>query len=176
MNIRPEHPNDIAEIKALIWAAFKPVTYSDDTEADIVDMLRDDAALTLSLVAEKDGEILGHIAFSPVTIAGKPSAWLGLGPLAVLPKHQNIGIGSALVKAGLSQIKQQTQGRAAKGCVVLGNPNYYGRFGFQNDPALQFTGAPAKNFLALHFTDKQQSTVPTTDEVIYHKAFGSPPI
>ena len=164
--IRPEHPNDIAEIKALIWAAFKPVTYSDDTEADIVDMLRDDAALSLSLVAEKDGEILGHIAFSPVTIAGKPSAWLGLGPLAVLPKHQNTGIGSALVKAGLAQIKQQTQSHAIMGCVVLGNPDYYGRFGFQQHPDLRFADAPVKSFLALPFTDHTPS-----GETIYHKAF-----
>lgn len=158
----PEHPNDIANIKAVVTAAFAPVTYSDGTEPAIVEMLRDTAALTLSLVAEQDGEILGHIAFSAVTIDGKSGLWFGLGPVAVLPDHQRTGIGSALINAGLSQLKDL----GAQGCVLLGNPAYYERFGFRKTPSLTFADSPAEYFLALAFTDDIPSGV-----VTYHKAF-----
>lgn len=160
--IRPEHPNDIADISAVVSAAFDPVPYSDGGEPAIIDVLRGEGAMTLSLVAEKDGQILGHIAFSAVTIAGKSCGWFGLGPVAVLPEHQSTGIGSALINAGLSQLKDF----AAQGCVLLGNPAYYERFGFSQHPALTFADAPAKNFLALPFTDDLPS-----GDVTYHKAF-----
>lgn len=160
--IRPEQPNDIADIRNVVTAAFAPVSYSDGTEPAIVDMLRDTDAMTLSLVSEIDGEILGHIAFSAVTIGGNSCDWYGLGPVAVHPDHQRTGIGSALIMAGLLLLK--TGG--AKGCVLLGSPDYYERFGFAQNPALTFADAPAKNFLALPFTD---DTV--CGDVTYHKAF-----
>lgn len=160
--IRPEHPNDIADISAVVSAAFDPVPYSDGGEPAIIDVLRGEGAMTLSLVAEKDGRILGHIAFSAVTIADKPCGWFGLGPVAVLPDHQGTGLGSALINTGLSQLKDM----GAQGCVLLGNPAYYKRFGFSQHPALTFAGAPAKNFLALPFTDDLPS-----GDVTYHKAF-----
>lgn len=160
--IRTEQPGDIAEIKSVVTAAFKPVDNSDDTDPDIVDMLRDTGALTLSLVAVEHGKILGHIAFSAVTIGGQDCTWFGLGPLAVLPEHQSKGIGSALVNAGLSQMKEQ----GAQGCVVLGNPAYYKRFGFRAISSLRFADAPAEYFLALPFADH----IPNGD-VVYHKAF-----
>lgn len=160
--IRTEQTGDITEIRSVVTAAFKPVHNSDDTEPAIVDMLRNTGALTLSLVGVEHGKILGHIAFSAVTIGGQNCTWLGLGPLAVLPEHQGKGIGSALVNAGLSQMKEQ----GAQGCVVLGNPAYYERFGFRAISSLRFADAPAKYFLALPFTDH----IPNGD-VVYHKAF-----
>ncbi len=160
--IRAAHPNDTAEIRNVVTAAFAPMPYSDGTELAIVDMLRETNAMTLSLVDEIDGNILGYIAFSAVTIGDKTCDWYGLGPVAVHPNHQNTGIGSALIMAGLLQLKAST----AKGCVLLGNPDYYERFGFSQNPALTFADAPAKNFLALPFTDD----IPN-GEVIYHKAF-----
>lgn len=160
--IRPEYLSDIAEIKSVVTAAFAPVSYSDGSEPDIVDMLRDTDALPLSLVAEKDGQILGHIAFSAVTIDGELGQWFGLGPVAVLPDHQRSGIGSALINAGLSQLANL----GAQGCVLLGNPAYYERFGFRKIDGLTFADSPAEFFLALSFTDD----IPSGD-VTYHKAF-----
>lgn len=160
--IRRENPSDIAEIGNVVAAAFGPVPYSDGTEPAVVDMLRETGAMTLSLVAEKDGNILGHIAFSAVTISGKTCGWFGLGPVAVLPEHQTQGIGTALVNASLTQLKEL----GAQGCVVLGNPAYYERFGFRANSALHFADTPAEYFLALSFTDHQPK-----GEVIYHKAF-----
>lgn len=160
--IRPEHPSDIAEIKTVVTAAFAPVANSDGSEPAIVGLLRDAGAMTLSLVAEKDGKILGHIAFSAVSIGGESCNWYGLGPVAVLPDHQRMDIGSALINAGLSQLKEL----GAKGCVVLGNPEYYQRFGFRVTSGLTFADAPAEYFLALPFADDVPS-----GGVIYHKAF-----
>lgn len=162
--IRPERPCDIPGIRISISAAFKPAPYSDGVEADIVDMLRHTGAMILSLVAEKAGDLLGHVAFSQVHIGGAPSTWLGLAPLAVVPDHQGKGIGSALVKAGIARARQQN----AQGCVVMGSPRFYKRFGFQRHPGLHLTGAPTKNFLALPFTD-----VIPSGEVIFHQAFYS---
>lgn len=162
--IRPERPSDIPEIRISISAAFKPAPYSDGVEADIVDMLRHTDAMILSLVAENAGKVLGHIAFSQVHIGGAPSAWLGIAPLAVVPGHQGKGIGSALIKAGIAQARQQN----AQGCVVMGSVRYYRRFGFYRHPGLHLTGAPTKNFLALPFTDDIPS-----GEVTFHQAFYS---
>jgi len=160
--IRPEHPSDIPCIKTVVTAAFAAVAYSDGTEPAIVDMLRDTDAMTLSLVAEKDGEILGHIAFSAVSIGGKSCDWYGLGPVAVLPDHQGMGIGSALINAGLSHLKEL----GAKGCVALGNPAYYQRFGFRVTSGLTFAGTPAEYFFALPFAHDSPR-----GDVTYHKAF-----
>ncbi len=111
----------------------------------------------MSLVAEKDGEIVGHVAFSPVEIHGQAVNWYGLGPVAVRPDKQRQGIGGRLIEAGLDQIKT----RGAAGCVVLG-----ARFGFKADPALYFPGVPAEYFQRLDFGDDTRQGV-----VVYHSAF-----
>ncbi len=162
MIIRPENTGDIQPIRMLVTNAFNDAPHSDGTEGALVDSLRAGGALTVSLVAENDGEIVGHVAFSPVEIHGQPVDWYGLGPVAVRPDKQRQGIGARLIEAGLDQIKA----RGAAGCVVLGDPGYYARFGFKADPALRFPGVPAEYFQRLDFGDDTRQGV-----VVYHRAF-----
>ncbi|AGB70334.1 MULTISPECIES: GNAT family N-acetyltransferase [Rhizobium] len=145
MEIRPEQPGDAEAIRRTTKIAFASMKHSSQTEAQIVDALRNAEALTISLVAIEDGDVVGHIAFSPVTIDGKDCGWYGLGPLSVTPSRQKHGIGGALVREGLSRLANID----AKGCVVLGDPDYYKRFGFDNDPGLVLDGVPARYFMRL---------------------------
>ena len=124
MRIFQERPRDRAGVRAVEAAAFET-----GAEADLVDALRESAASILSLVAERDGAIVGHVLFSPVTLVGAAApepALLGLAPLAVAPGHQRAGVGSALVRAGLDWCRALD----VEGVVVLGDPAYYSRFGF----------------------------------------------
>lgn len=162
MEIRDETPADAAAIRHLTALAFAGAEHASGTEAAIPDALRRTGALTLSLVAATGAEIVGHVAFSPVTIAGADHGWYGLGPVSVLPAHQRAGIGAALIRAGLDRLRLD----AAAGCVVLGDPAYYTRFGFAPHPGLRFDGAPPEYFLALALTG-----APPAGAVVYHPAF-----
>lgn len=143
--IRPEIREDRAVIHALTEAAFREAPHSSHTEQFIVDALRSRGELSLSLVAEKDGQVVGHIALSPVTISDGSTGWYGLGPVSVLPGWQGQGIGAALMHAVLDALREQD----AQGCVVLGEPAYYGRFGFRAEPGLVLPGVPPEYFQAL---------------------------
>lgn len=134
--IRDAVPGDSAAIHALTQTAFAPMPFSDGTEGGIADALRSAGDLTLSLVAAREGQIAGHVAFSPATVAGVHDGWFALGPIAVLPGVQRQGIGKALIAAGLARLR----GMGAAGCVLIGNPDYYGRFGFAGDGRLQHGG------------------------------------
>jgi putative acetyltransferase len=161
--IRAETPTDITAIEQVTIAAFAGKWYSDQTEHLVVNRLREAGAMSVSLVAELDARVVGYIAFSVVTIGGKDQAWYGLGPVSVLPEFQKQGIGSKLIREGLSVIKA----KGAKGCVLEGDPNYYQRFGFKNHPDLFYEGTPdPKYFMALPFYDD----VPN-GKVEFHKAF-----
>ncbi|MCK8785049.1 N-acetyltransferase [Roseomonas sp. NAR14] len=162
MKIRPETPADAPAIRALTTAAFLDAEHGDGNEAAIVDRLRDGGALAVSLVAEQDGALVGHAAFSPVTIGGRPG-WYGLGPVSVRADRRRQGIAGALIEAGLLALKA----RGAGGCVVLGNPAYYGRFGFACDPAVTLAGIPPGFFMRLRFRGGQPAGA-----VAYHPAFG----
>lgn len=162
--IRDEQPTDFAAIADVTFRAFADIEQSDQTEPAIVAGLRDAGALALSLVAVEDGEIVGHIAFSPVLIDGRDCGWLGLGPLSVRPDRQCRGIGSALVRSGLDRLRT----RNAAGCVVLGEPAYYGRFGFASGDRLHFTGAPGEYFMLL---DLPAGDSRARGQVDYHPAF-----
>ncbi|CAN2532948.1 MAG TPA: N-acetyltransferase [Methylosinus sp.] len=162
MFIRDEAPSDRAAIRSIIAAAFEGLSYSNQREGDLVDALRNANALTLSLVAEDSGAIIGHIAVSPVTIEGASLDWFGLGPLAVRPERQRKGVGAALVERALSTLRAAD----AAGCVVFGAPSYYGRFGFRIDPGVRFEGGPPEHFMALALG----STIPR-GSVDYHPAF-----
>ena len=145
--LRPERNGDAAAIRAIVTAAFLGAEHSSGTEGAIVDALRASDMLTVSLVADEDGEIVGHVAFSPITIDGADLNWFGLGPVAVSPDHQRRGIGARLIEAGLAQLREA----GAQGCVVLGDPGYYARFGFASAPTLTYPGVPAEYFQRLAF-------------------------
>ena len=163
VRIRDETPADAAAISALVTEAFAGAAHSSGTEAAIVEKLRDTDALTVSLLAV-DGEILlGHVAISPVSIAGS-NGWYGLGPVSVRPENQRNGIGSALIRAALQRIEAM----GADGCVVVGEPDYYGRFGFVHRAAITLGEVPPPYLQALAF----RGTLPT-GEVHYHPAFAA---
>jgi putative acetyltransferase len=136
--IRREQDGDEAAIAQVITTAFASAERSAGTEAGIVARLREELELEASYVAvTASGSVVGHVAFSPVTIDGEACGWYGLAPLAVLPDWQRRGIGAALVEAGLEDLRRID----AAGCVVLGEPAYYARFGFAHEPALAYPGA-----------------------------------
>ncbi len=145
--IRDETPNDIEAITTVTAAAFKTLEVSDQTEHFVIEALRAAGALTLSLVAEMDKAVVGHIAFSPVTISDGTSGWYGFGPVSVLPDLQRKGIGKALIEEGLRRLRNS----GAKGCCLVGHPEYYPKFGFMNHPGLVVEGAPPEVFFALSF-------------------------
>jgi putative acetyltransferase len=161
--IRPERASDHAAIRAVTVAAFERSAYGHHNEADIVEALRAEGALTLSLVAEADGAIVGHVAFSPVRITDSEGDWHGLAPLSVAPAWQGRGIGQALVREGLKALESLN----SAGCVVLGDPAYYGRFGFRNDPGLRY--GEASSYLQRLV---RHGRAPA-GEVRYHPAFGA---
>jgi putative acetyltransferase len=145
--IRPETSADIEAIAAVTRAAFETLEISNQTEPFIIEALRAAKALTLSLVAELDGRVVGHVAFSPVSISDGTQEWYGLGPVSVLPKYQRRGIGTALIQEGLSRLKAL----GARGCCLVGHPTYYKRFGFENIRGFTYEGVPEEVFLALSF-------------------------
>jgi putative acetyltransferase len=148
--IRSEKPTDKAAIEKVTMAAFDGKWYSSQTEHLIVNELRKTGALSLSLVASADETILGHIGFSVVKINGQEGGWHGIGPVSVVPEFQKQGIGSKLVRTGLSKIKEV----GARGCVLEGSPAYYERFGFKPFPGLYYEGALAPEyFMAFPFYD-----------------------
>jgi len=145
--IRDETKTDIAVITEVTFAAFNTLEISNHTEQCIIEALRAAKALTVSLVAEVDGRVVGHIAFSPVTISDGTKDWYGLGPVSVLPEYQRRGIGKALIQEGLSRLK----GLSARGCCLVGHPEYYRKFGFENVTGLVHEGVPQEVFFALSF-------------------------
>ena len=149
MELRDEVPADAAAIHALTEAAFRNAPHRSGTEQFIVDALRRDGLLSASVVASRNGVIVGHAAASPVTIDGHDLGWHGLGPVSVSPDRQREGIGRQLVDAVLSRLRVA----GSRGCVVLGDPAYYGRFGFRALPALRLPGVPAEYFQSLPFVD-----------------------
>lgn len=164
LNIRQEGNSDISSIRYVTEVAFKNAEHSSHTEHWIVDALRRNNQLSISLVAELDGNIVGHVAISPVSMSTGADEWYGLGPISILPEHQGKGIGSKLVREALSELKA----RHAQGCVVLGDPNYYGRFGFKVQEGLFYPGVPPEYFQALSF----QGRIPI-GEVSYHDSFNA---
>ena len=123
--VTDERPRDAASVRALVTRAFAAHDDSDGIEPSLIDALREAGALTFSLVAVQDGEVVGHLAASPATIGGR-SGWTGIGPVAVDPGHQRQGIGSALVRAAIERLRRS----GARGAVLIGDPAFYGPLGF----------------------------------------------
>lgn len=145
--IRGELPADTGAIEKVTVSAFERLAISNQTEHFIVAALRAANALAVSLVAEMDGQVIGHIAFSLVTLSDASPNWYGLGPVSVLPGYQRQGTGSALIREGLSRLQRL----GAAGCCLVGHPEYYRRFGFQNVQGLGIPGVPDEVFFALSF-------------------------
>ena len=164
MILRKETVADIDAITAVTMAAFENHPFSRQTEHLIIHALRKANALTLSIVAEMEGRVVGHIAFSPVVMSDGTTDWYGLGPISVLPEFQRQGIGKSLMNKGLSELKAL----GAQGCALVGDPNYYKQFGFKNYPQLVHEGIPQEVFLLLPFNEKvPQGTIE------FHEAFSA---
>lgn len=164
MLIRPEEARDRDAVRAVNLAAFET-----SAEADLVDALREQARPVISLVAEDDGEVVGHTLFSPVTLSGHPElAIMGLAPMAVVPGHQRQGIGSGIVRGGLERCRRLGFGAV----VVLGHPGYYPRFGFT--PSTRFGvrseyDVPEEVFMVLEL--QPGYLLGASGTVEYHTAF-----
>lgn len=162
--VRPERDDDADAIGRTIAAAFDTHPYSHSAESAIVAALRAAGALTVSLVAEMDGDVIGHVAASPVAISDSAVRWFGLGPISVDPAHQRKGVGSAMTRRALGELETSA---GARGCVVLGDQNFYRRFGFAPNTSLTFAGAPPEYFMALSFG----ASATPVGAVRYHAAF-----
>ena len=161
--IRPERPNDIEAIRQVVESAFHGMPYADGDEAGLVEKLRSQNALTVSLVAERDGTIVGQVAFSPARTSAADPGWYALGPVAVLPAHQGSGIGSALVRAGLQAIDDL----GASGCILTGSPAYYARFGFAVAHESAPPGEPPEYFMVKLLRGELPA-----GPIHFHEAFG----
>lgn len=161
MLIRNETASDIPAISRLVTEAMLLLPQSTGTEAAIVEKLRAEGALALSLVAEDEGEVVGYLAASEARI-GTQDGWGLIGPLAVLPSRHRQGIGSALMAEALRRLRATSRGAA-----LVGDPAYYSRFGFRAFPGLGVTGCPPEVVQALPF----DGTAPR-GELIHHPAFG----
>jgi putative acetyltransferase len=162
MHIRAEARSDEGAIDRLLDSAFARRSHTDHAEPAIVRALRADGDLTLSLVVETEGKVAAHVAFSPLVIADTQGPWFGLGPLAVWPRLQRQGIGTALVHQGLSELRLN----GAAGCVVLGDPSFYGRLGFVSDGQLRYKNLPTRFVQRIVFHGAAPS-----GEIVYARAF-----
>jgi putative acetyltransferase len=162
VKIRTETAADAPAIEAVTISAFLNAPHTSHTEQLIVSALRKAALLTISLVADAEGTLIGHVAVSPVSISDGASGWFGLGPISVVPEHQGRGVGSRLMREALRVLREH----GAAGCVLLGEPEYYSRFGFRADPNLILPGVPPAYFQAISLDSSRPRGI-----VSYHEAF-----
>ncbi len=162
IKIRPENNQDIDDIFQLTQAAFENIPLSSKTEQFIINELRVRGELSISLVATTDKEVIGHLAVTPVTLSTGEKNWYEIGPISVHPAYQKRGIGSKLINAALQQLRAEE----AQGCVVLGDPSFYQKFGFKSYPNFYLPDVPIGYFQAISFT----SIIPTAS-VKYSPAF-----
>jgi len=164
IRIRKETAADVPAIEAVTISAFLNAPHTSHTEQFIVSALRKSGSLSISLVADVEGSVVGHVAVSPVSLSDGASAWFGLGPISVVPEHQRRGVGSRLMREALRILRE----RGAAGCVLLGEPEYYSRFGFQVDPNLILPDVPPEYFQAISLDSSRPHGT-----VSYHEAFNA---
>ncbi len=143
MIIRRELDIEVADISRVTEAAFRDRDYAGGDEQVVIDRLSNAGDLSLSLVAIDDDDLIGQVTFSPATNEDQSDPWFALGPISVKPNRQGQGIGTALIHEGLAQISDQ----GALGCILTGNPAYYGRFGFSLVPELAPAREPGEFFM-----------------------------
>lgn len=153
--IRLERAVDHAAIYDITKRAFAPMPYSDGDEQDLINRLREAGALDISLVAELDGKLVGQVTFSEAFAVDGSNGWYALGPVAVEPELQSRKIGAQLIEVGISMLRE----RDAAGCVLVGNPAYYSRFGFRLFPDLCPKGEPAEYFQILPLRETAPNVV-----------------
>jgi putative acetyltransferase len=141
--IRPARPGDDAAVRDMIARAFAPMPFADGNEANLPGLLAAAGALSLSLVADDAGRVIGHLALSPATHDSGAGVWFALGPLAVAPGSQRQRVGTALIRAANHWLDAQ----GAAGCIVLGDTRYYPRHGFLPAPHHAPVGLPAEHFM-----------------------------
>jgi putative acetyltransferase len=164
IKIRAETAADVPAIEAVTVSAFLNAPHTSHSEQFIVSALRRTGLLTISLVADAEGTVIGHVAVSPVSISDGASGWFGLGPISVVPEHQGRGVGSRLMHEALRILRKH----GAADCVLLGEPEYYSRFGFQADPNLILRDVPPKYFQAISLDSSRPHGT-----VSYHGAFNA---
>jgi putative acetyltransferase len=164
LKIRNENKGDIDAIEKVTIEAFLNAPHTDHTEQYIVRELRNSDALSISLIAENQGQIVGHVAISAVTISDGTKGWFGLGPISVSPNIQRSGVGTELMLSVLEALKNS----GASGCVLLGDPVYYGRFGFKPESCIVYPDVPPEYFQAIQFSGLLPSGT-----VTYHEAFNA---
>ena len=164
IKIRSESVADVPAIEAVTIRAFLNAPHTSHTEQLIVSELRKAGLLAISLVADVEGTVIGHVAVSPVSVSDGASGWFGFGPISVLPEHQRRGVGSRLMHEALRILREHGAG----GCVVLGEPEYYSRFGFQADPNLILPDVPPEYFQAISLDSSRPHGT-----VSYHQAFNA---
>lgn len=168
MIIREEKKQDINQIEELTLLAFTGHPHhepgSPPTEHMIVKRLRDAKAMTLSLVAEDDSGIIGHLSYSPVKIDGMATRWHALAPVSVSPSMQRQGIGSKMIEQSILLLKEKD----IDGLVVLGAPEYYSCFGFHHNHHFIVEGVPAEYFLAQSLNNINQLP---SGVITFHNAF-----
>lgn len=160
--IRNEIPEDTSVISEVTIEAFRPLGFETLYEPFVIEALRAAGALTVSLVAEIEHRVIGHIAFSPATVSDGSPGWYALGPVSVLPEYQRTGIGRALIWTGLERLKAMH----AKGCCLVGHPEYYGKIGFIHPDGLSYEGVPDEFFFAISFDGQYPNGV-----VTFHEGF-----
>ena len=166
--VRHEKSEDWAEISELTRRAFEPMEYSNGDEQEMINALRSSGRLALSLVVEYRGSLVGHVAFSKGVCVSSPTDWYALGPISVEPKFQKRGIGTALIEAGLSQLKSIRSLR----CVLVGDPNYYQRFGFVLAPKFSPPRQPAEYFMMQMFGKDEAPSGLDFDPAFYDPSSG----
>lgn len=165
VTFREERLGDADAIREMVRRAFIGRPYSDGDEQDVIDRLREDGDLLLSLVAEADGVIIGQITFSPALLDSGEDGWVVLGPVAIDPPHQGKGIGRALIEAGEAIMRE----RGAEGITVLGNPAIYSRFGYTQNTPMWLAGELGWAFQVKSFG----ISIPATEQR-YVRAFDPP--
>lgn len=163
--LRPEVASDAEAISHVHMDAFKTHPVSNQTEHLIIKKMRERHDLTVSLVATLDSTVVGHIAFSKITVGGLSSNWHLLGPLAVSPVHQRHGIGSQLVLQGLEEL----QSLKPDGCLLYGDPDYYHRLGFSPSDRFHHDGIPSHMLLAITYAQTDSHGA-----IQFHPAFYAP--
>ena len=162
IELREEISSDVQPIHQVTELAFRGRPYAGGDEQDVVDRLRAQNALTLSLVAIEAGELVGQVTFSPAELSNGSGLWYALGPVSVTPQLQSEGIGASLINLGLEKITAM----GALGCILTGNPAYYTRFGFKLSPKHAPDNEPEAFFMLKLMQDVQPE-----GRFAFHQAF-----